>query len=426
MILSSADILRILGSSEIVRLSAKLKVVDGKPALSGAEGLLIYIDRFPKVDEFEATWTIYIESDGSEPDDLVLAEIKKLLPSVKIQDGLLTTITTTDFLSESTQRAPEAPKQVQAKVDLTQYEDRFQALVEDVQDQMLLINSGRPGKDGKDGADGRDGKDGKDVVATDAELFDLKDVDQSVLPMEKGQVLTWDGTKWTNLYVRQVTSISGGGGSGNEPDDGLGGIVNSFWRFNDKESESYSDGKFRVNSHQSKSDWSLTTEVYIAYEDRDGRDVKNYLLNLIKPGQYLYIQRKDRQDAYALFLVEAEPVDADPKGARIGVSFVNQGSDIKSITSDKTCALTFALVSGEIGGGGGIADAPSDSQAYVRRNAAWVPTTTSSVEYNLSQNSIEDLGNVNTAVMGAGQRGEALIWDGTTWSNGGDLTGGSF
>ena len=99
MILSSADILRILGGSEIIRLSAKLKVVDGRPVLSGAEGLHIYVDRFPATAEFEATWTLYIESDGSEPEDLVIFEIKRLLPSVKVTSGLLTVLTTTEFLS---------------------------------------------------------------------------------------------------------------------------------------------------------------------------------------------------------------------------------------------------------------------------------------------------------------------------------------
>jgi hypothetical protein len=214
MILSSADILRILGGSEIVRLSAKLKIVDGKPALSGAEGLFIYIDRFPKTDEFQATWSIYIESDGSEPDDLVLAEIKKLLPSVKIEPGLMATVTTTDFLSANTQRAPEAPKQVQAQVDLTQYEERFQALVEDVQDQMLLVTNGRPGKDGKDGRDGADGRDGRDIQATETELEDLANVEQGIAK-ENGQVLTWKDGKWQNLFVPQiVSSISGSGGGG--------------------------------------------------------------------------------------------------------------------------------------------------------------------------------------------------------------------
>jgi hypothetical protein len=213
MILSSSDILRILGGSEIIRLSAKLKIVDGKPALSGAEGLFIYIDRFPRTDEFQATWSIYIESDGSEPDDLVLAEIKKLLPSVKVEPGLMTTVTATDFLSANTQRAPEAPKQIQEQVDLTQYEERFQALVEDVQDQMLLVTSGRPGKDGRDGVNGRDGRNGRDIVATETELEDLANVEQGIAK-ENGQVLTWKDGKWQNLFVPQIVSSISGGGSG--------------------------------------------------------------------------------------------------------------------------------------------------------------------------------------------------------------------
>ena len=43
MILSSADILRILGGSEIIRLSARIKITDQKPTLSGDDQLLIYI-----------------------------------------------------------------------------------------------------------------------------------------------------------------------------------------------------------------------------------------------------------------------------------------------------------------------------------------------------------------------------------------------
>jgi hypothetical protein len=144
----------------------------------------------------------------------VLAEIKKLLPGVIIKPGLMTTVTTTEFLSENTQRPAEAPKPVQVQVDLTQYEERFQSLVEDVQDQMLLVTSGRAGKDGKDGAPGAPGRDGRDIDATETELFELKDVDQSILPMEKGQVLTWDGAKWTNLFIPQLLSSGGGGGGG--------------------------------------------------------------------------------------------------------------------------------------------------------------------------------------------------------------------
>jgi len=248
MILSSADILRILGGSEVIRLSAKLKIIDGKPVLSGAEGLFIYIDRFPSTDEFQATWTIYIESDGSEPDDLVLAEIKKLLPSVNIKPGLMTTVTTTDFLSANTQRAPETPKQVKPQVDLSQYEERFQSLVEDVQDQMLLVTSGRAGKDGKDGRDGADGRDGKDLIATDAELFDLQDVEQGI-QMERGQVLTWDGSKWTNLYVRQT--MSAGGPAGGEGGSG----VNTLSALLDTDTSGVEDGEILVY-RSATGDWT--------------------------------------------------------------------------------------------------------------------------------------------------------------------------
>ena len=221
MILSSADILRILGSSEIIRLSAKIKIADGRPALSGAEGMCIYVSRFPALAEFEATWTLYIENDDSEPEDLVISEIKRLLPSVRVTDGLLTAVTTTDFLSESTQRAPEASVQKQSNIGAVDIEERFQALSEDVNDRMLLVSSGRNGAAGVDGRDGADGRDGRDLLATDAELFDLRDAGPSVIGLKKGQVLTWDGSQWTNLYVPTTSTVSGGGGGA---EGGGGGI----------------------------------------------------------------------------------------------------------------------------------------------------------------------------------------------------------
>jgi hypothetical protein len=216
MILSSADILRILGGSEIIRLSAKIKVVDERPTLSGAEGMCIFISRFPVLAEFEATWTLYIENDGSEPEDLAIAEIKRLLPSVSITEDLFTVVTTTDFLSDSTQRAPERSKPPSAPAGGYDYEERFQGLAEDIQDQMLLVNNGRNGADGRDG---RDGRDGKDLVATDADLFDLNDAEQGI-KIESGQVLTWDGSRWTNLFVPQTISNGGGGGVKEAPIDG--------------------------------------------------------------------------------------------------------------------------------------------------------------------------------------------------------------
>lgn len=213
MILSSADILRILGNSEIIRLSAHVSVTDGRPALAGQEGIYIYVNRFPSLQEFEATWQIWIESD--EEDDLIVAEIKRLLPRVQVTKGIFTTISTTEFRSESTQKAPEPPVQVKAQVDLTEYEKRFEALAEDIQDQMLLVNSGRPGADGKDGRDGADGRDGKDIEASETDLEDLRNVEDQIVK-ERGQVLTWDGTKWTNRFIPQTIAVGGGGGGGGQ------------------------------------------------------------------------------------------------------------------------------------------------------------------------------------------------------------------
>jgi hypothetical protein len=212
MILSSADIIRILGGDPIIRLAAKIAIVDGKPAISGREGLYIYVNRFPVLGEFEATFTLWIESDGSEPEDIVIAQIQRLLPKVQVKSGLLTTVTTTEFRSESTQEAPQAP--VAAQIDTSALEARFEALAEDIQDRMLLVGSGRPGRDGKDGADGKDGRDGRDLVATDAKLEDLQNVEQNIAK-EDGQVLTWKDGVWQNLFVPQIiSSISGSGGGG--------------------------------------------------------------------------------------------------------------------------------------------------------------------------------------------------------------------
>ena len=214
MILSSADIAHILGSNEIIRLSASVQIVDGRPSLTGAEGIHIYIGRFPKIEEFEATWTLWIESDDFEPSDLIIQEIKRLLPKVVVTEGLMTTIKTTDFSSNNTQKAPPAQASSPSlSKKIAEFEDRFEELIEDVQDRMLLVTSGRPGRDGANGRDGLDGRPGRDIDKTKVSIFDLVDTEQG-LPLKAGQVMMWDGVKWTNLYVPQTIWKGGGGGSG--------------------------------------------------------------------------------------------------------------------------------------------------------------------------------------------------------------------
>jgi hypothetical protein len=215
MIYSSADILMILGGDAIIRQEARLSIVDGKPGLDYGEYVYIYVDRYPTVEDFQATWKIWIINGGSDLFDLVLNAATRLLPSFDFNGSYYTT---TDFASEKTVVKTQAEKELEAtRAEREQLKQSFAGLSEGLKEQLSSIRDGVDGKDGKDGLqgpagrDGRDGRDGKDIDATEVELFDLKDVEQSILQLEKGQVLTWNGIRWTNLYIPKVQTISGGG-----------------------------------------------------------------------------------------------------------------------------------------------------------------------------------------------------------------------
>ena len=320
MILSSADILRILGGSEIIRLSATVKIVDGRPALSGAEGITIYVGRFPELGEFEATFTLWIESDGSEPDDLVIQELKRLLPKVQISSGLMTQVTTTEFRSESTQRAPEAPKPQTAQVDLTAFEGRFQALVEDVQDQMLLVTSGRPGKDGQDGRNGLDGRDGRDMVATDASLEDLNNVESNIAK-EDGQVLTWKDGVWQNLFIPQViSSVSPiGTGGGASPVQVLGTTIQ--WRYHSTAHEIEPDpGDF----HTDNADGELVTVIHVSKTNSQNNDIDLLLGELLQQG-YNRIYVSQESDPSQAHLYSISGYTETTSGYEIDVAHIQTG-----------------------------------------------------------------------------------------------------
>lgn len=624
MILSSSDILRVLGADAIIRQEARLAIVEGRPGLGTDDTVYIYIEKYPTIEEFEATWKIWVQ-DNSGMGKYVLDAMTSLLPNFDFKGDYYTT---TDFASDRT------VIKTQEEIDREEFKSRFSGLQKGLEDRLNTVRDGRDGKDGvdgvdglpgKDGRDGRDGRDGKDLVATEAELFDLNDVEQGI-QIEAGQVLTWDGAKWTNLFVRQSyspggvalgdggTGVGGDTGvsstigwtyhphdhteepnsghfhsdsadgelvtvfhvsketsrgndvevllrdlldqgydriyvalsedlsqahlysitsytetvsgfeinvthvetAGLEPDyqnaklyeflftksapapgsvdnvtiisettpvqrdngddliqgdswyvqstdqlylwidgaweeikdgGGVGGVLNSFWKFKDDESAGWDDGKFRVNSHQNKTDWSLTTEIYIAYKNDDGNNTKNYILQLIKPGQYVYVQRRDRPDAYVIFEVDAVPVDADPKGATIDVTFVTQGPDVSDITNEKLCGLTFSLVTGTGGSGGATTLAeltdtnvvnPQNTDLLVYRNGFWTSETPASTcDYTVSDGGdfdsgtaqetgcdgigvvgvveLNDLSDVDTTGV---TEGEALVWDGTQWTAG--------
>jgi hypothetical protein len=218
MIFSSADILKAIGSDPIVRLTAKIKIIDGKLPIEAADGVYIYIAKYPTVTEFEAEWKIWITDTSEEPIDILVLQIERLLPNISVESTAYgAEITTRELKSSKTETRPEPKPKAQPQVDI---QSQFDALSQDIQDRMLLVASGRNGVNGKDGAKGIDGKDGlpgKDLNATEVNLGDLKDV--SVEDVKAGQVLTWDGSDWVARTVPQVfhsglTGATGGGTGG--------------------------------------------------------------------------------------------------------------------------------------------------------------------------------------------------------------------
>jgi hypothetical protein len=223
MIYSSADIVRILESDPIIRLTATVEVVDSKyPISATSSGIFVYVTEYPSASEFQATWDIWIVDYGNEPLDVLTSQIQRLLPGVRmVSVDTIVHLTTTELRSLKTVLRPapaEAPKAAPAPAfdandALRALEERFQELKQEIDDHMLLVVPGRPGRDGKDGAagrDGRDGRDGADLVATDAVLDDLRDVEAD--DATRGQVLTYDGESWVPRFVPQVVSSVGGGG----------------------------------------------------------------------------------------------------------------------------------------------------------------------------------------------------------------------
>lgn len=406
MILSSADLKRILGGNQIIRLSAIVEIVERKPALSGREGLFIYIKRYPELSEFEATFTLWIESDGSEPDDIVISELLKILPKAQVKPGLLTEITTTEFRSQSTLEAPAAAPAPQ--IDLSAFEARFEALMEEVRDQMLLVHSGRPGKDGANGRDGVDGRDGRDLVATEASLEDLQNVEQNIAK-EDGQVLTWKNGVWQNLFIPQiVSSISGGGGtSGTEGGGGLSLLGSGAWRYSSSTAGNPASSRVQFDN----ADPSLATFAYVSRYNNENKDVYNLFPVLVTTGTLLYIQGNDA-DNYYLYEVTADTVQVGGTHLEVSIALIAEGADSGFSNNDVLTLGSYSTTPG----GGGVEEAPLDGAYYVRQNGQWVNLADALLD--LQEQALDDLdaGDFTTGVTNANN---------STGLDAGDFTAGT-
>lgn len=214
MILSAFDIYQILSRDPVLTALSNIRIVDKKPLLEAGNGVIVYIDRYPNVDEFEATWNIWIVDYDEEPIDVLLDQVRKLLPRFAIlKNGSIIKASTTELLSDKTEREPAQEGVTSFTGELL--EQKFEELRQSIEDRMLLQVPGRPGKngldglDGRDGRDGKDGKDGRDLDATEAELGDLSNV--SVDDAKRGQILTYNGQDWVPEYIIKRHSQGSGG-----------------------------------------------------------------------------------------------------------------------------------------------------------------------------------------------------------------------
>ena len=84
MISSASDIYGLLNRDPILGALATLRIVESRPTLDGGDGVYIYIKRYPSVEDFEATWNIWIIDHDENPLDVIIAQIKRILPRFEI------------------------------------------------------------------------------------------------------------------------------------------------------------------------------------------------------------------------------------------------------------------------------------------------------------------------------------------------------
>jgi hypothetical protein len=212
VILSASDIYGLLNRDPILGALATVRIVESRPTLDGGDGVYIYIKKYPSVEDFEATWNIWIIDHDENPLDVVIAQIKKLLPRFEIiEQNQIIRAATTELRTERTEVEPLQVAPELKPVTVQEIDSRFDELSQSIQDRMLLVGPGRPGRDGKDGndgQDGRDGLDGKDLDSTNVELGDLGDV--FVEGVQKGQVLTYDGSDWIAKFLEKRSTTKSG------------------------------------------------------------------------------------------------------------------------------------------------------------------------------------------------------------------------
>ena len=205
MISSASDIYALLGKDPVLGLLATFRMVNQRIPAEAEEGVFVYIKKYPNIEEFTATWDLWIVDYEDNPLDVILAQMKQLLPGFKILKNDVIIKASTTGLRSSNDKAPiREVYQIIQPVPSYDLEAKFAELEQDIKDRMLLVSAG------KNGRDGIDGMDGIDADITEINLDSLSDV--YTANAKKHDILGFDGDRWVARPLPN-RKVGGGGGS---------------------------------------------------------------------------------------------------------------------------------------------------------------------------------------------------------------------
>ena len=177
-----------------------------------ALGPSIGILGIPLISNFEATWKLTIIGLTNLESKQVTDSLERIFIGASFKTSSndirvsIFSLVTREVL-ESAEEQQKLKKDAQRSRNLEKAIEYAGSLKSGIDGQKGL--QGIAGAKGETGLPGPPGRNGQDLVATEAELHDLKDV---FIPDPRvGQVLTWDGASWVSLFVPQTYRYAGSG-----------------------------------------------------------------------------------------------------------------------------------------------------------------------------------------------------------------------
>lgn len=177
-------------------------------------GPTIGILGLPAIEGFEATWTLQALGLTASETRQVVDIFAKMFPgsTYKVSNEIIII----EIFSLVTKQVLDAVKEQQ---EIAKQEEKRRELdsaiqyAKNVKDGQVGERGergeaglrGERGERGERGLMGPAGRDGKDLQATEVSIGDLKDV--FISDPKVGNVLMWDGSSWTALFIPQVSRV---------------------------------------------------------------------------------------------------------------------------------------------------------------------------------------------------------------------------